>query len=40
MTLVYTRYDHFDEKRAMAATLEREIQRILAAKSATARTAA
>jgi hypothetical protein len=25
VTLVYARYDHFDEKRAMAATLEREL---------------
>ncbi|UPT98876.1 integrase family protein [Bradyrhizobium barranii subsp. apii] len=31
VTLVYARYDHFDEKRAMAATLERELIRILAA---------
>ena len=29
VTLVYARYDHFDEKRAMTATLEREINRIL-----------
>ncbi len=29
MTLVYARYDHFDEKRAMATTLERELRRIL-----------
>jgi integrase len=29
VTLVYARYDHFDEKRAMAATLERELRRIL-----------
>ena len=42
VTLVYARYDHFDEKRAMAATLERELRRILAApnKAASARTAA
>ena len=38
VTLVYARYDHFDEKRAMAATLERELNRILGA--ATVRTAA
>ena len=31
VTLVYARYDHFDEKRAMAATLERELNRILGA---------
>jgi integrase len=36
----YTRYQHFDEKRAMAATLERELRRILAAKPAMVRTAA
>ncbi len=29
VTLVYARYDHFDEKRAMATTLERELHRIL-----------
>jgi integrase len=29
VTLVYARYDHFDEKRAMTATLERELRRIL-----------
>lgn len=29
VTLVYARYDHFDEKRAMAITLERELHRIL-----------
>jgi integrase len=29
VTLVYARYDHFDEKRAMATTLERELRRIL-----------
>ena len=40
VTLVYARYDHFDEKRAMAATLERELHRILGAKAASARTAA
>ncbi len=42
VTLVYARYDHFDEKRAMAATLERELRRILGApnKAATARPAA
>ncbi|MGY3122757.1 integrase [Bradyrhizobium sp. S3.14.4] len=34
VTLVYARYDHFDEKRTMAATLEREINRILTAKPA------
>lgn len=31
VTLVYARYDHFDEKRAMAVTLERELKRILSA---------
>jgi hypothetical protein len=31
VTLVYARYDHFDEKRAMATTLERELRRILGA---------
>ena len=34
VTLVYARYDHFDEKRAMAATLERELNRILGAPAA------
>ena len=31
VTLVYARHDHFDEKRAMATTLERELRRILGA---------
>jgi hypothetical protein len=29
VTLTYARYDHLDEKRAMATTLERELRRIL-----------
>ena len=33
VTLVYARYDHFDEKRAMAATLQRELHRILGAQN-------
>ncbi len=40
VTLVYARYDHFDEKRAMAATLERELGRILRTGATTMRTAA
>ena len=40
LTLVYVRYNHFDEKRAMATTLERELRRILGAGAPTARAAA
>lgn len=40
VTLIYARYDHFDEKRAMVATLERELRRILAGGTAKVRTAA
>src|SRR5690242_19062007 len=40
VTLVYARYDHFDEKRAMTATLEREHARILGTGTAKVRTAA
>ncbi len=40
VTLVYARYDHFDEKRAMATTLERELRRILGAGAPKARAAA
>jgi integrase len=40
VTLVYARYDHFDEKRAMAATLERELNRILGIAAPKARAAA
>jgi hypothetical protein len=40
VTLVYARYDHFDEKRAMVMTLERKLHRILGAGSAKVRTAA
>lgn len=43
VTAIYTQYDHFDEKRAMAATLERSLTGILqpaSAPDATRRTAA
>jgi hypothetical protein len=36
VTAIYTQYDHFDEKRAMAATLERSLTRILQSASAPA----
>jgi hypothetical protein len=39
-TGIYGRYQHLDEKRAMATTLERELRRILGAGSAKIRTAA